>query len=635
MLRRVVEIAHVGGWQVEVSHGIDALAMPVQCSAELLTIYGLDAHGDAPPTVGDFLACVAPSDAALLRDAWRAACADGRSHAVEHRITRSDGEERIVETRGCVDRDRGGQVIRVVGTVQDVTDQRRVERALSAGPAAGEFLARVVEQSRAAIVSTPLDGTITSWNPAAEEMFGYKADEAIGRRGRMLVPDDRAGELVRHLEAAARGERLAPYETVRLRRDGTPIEVDIDFTPLLDDTGVPIGVSVIVRDISQQKRLAAQLQHSQRLESIGQLAGGIAHDFNNMLMAITGYAELALMDLANDAPGRSDLRMLLTAAERGARLTRQLLAFGRRQVLRPVTLDLNTVLGEMEGVLHPLLADQVALRLSLADVPALVHADRAQLEQVVVNLVANARDAMPGGGDLTIAIDVIDIGPADPMPAPAFTPGRYVRTTIADTGIGMDATVQARLFEPFFTTKPRGTSSGMSLATTYGIVKQSGGFITVKSAPAAGTAMRVFLPYHPVTAEAPVPPGATPAREAARAGRILLVEDDELVRRATGAMLERLRYAVTVAASGLEALRLLRDERLEVDLMLTDVMMPGISGIQLAEIVRAERPGLKIVCMSGYPGGVNHDLLKAGLSYLQKPFTAESLATIVASAFAR
>jgi two-component system cell cycle sensor histidine kinase/response regulator CckA len=635
LLRRVVEIAHVGGWQADVAPDIDLSAVRVQCSSELVRIFGLSVQGDALPTIGDFLACIAPQDVARLRDAWRSAVSDGRSHTVEHAITQPDGSERIVETRGCVDRDAKGRLVRVVGKVQDVTDQRRVERALSTGPAAEDLLARIVGQSRAAITSTTLDGTITTWNTAAEAMFGHRAPEAIGRSGRMLVPDDRVSELAEHLHAAAAGTRLDPFETVRLRRDGRVVEVEIDCTPVLDGSGAPVGLSIIMRDISQQRRLAGQLQHSQRLESIGQLASGIAHDFNNLLMAIIGYAELAMMDLSEDAPARADLRMLLASADRGARLTRQLLAFGRRQVLRPVTLDLNNVLGEMEGVLHPLITDQVALQLMLAGEPAFVRADRAQLEQVVVNLVANARDAMPGGGQLTIAIDVIDIGPGDPAPLPAFTRGRYVRLTIADAGIGMDAAVQARLFEPFFTTKPRGTSSGMSLATTYGIVKQSDGFITVESAVSAGTAIRVFLPYHPVTAEEPVPPGAAPAREAPRAGRILVVEDDELVRRATCTMLERLRYAVTVAASGHEALHLLRAERIEVDLLLTDVMMPGISGIQLAEIVRAERPELKIVCMSGYPGAVDHDLLKAGLSYLPKPFTTEALATIVAGALAR
>lgn len=353
-------------------------------------------------------------------------------------------------------------------------------------------------------------------------------------------------------------------------------------------------------------------------------------------MAITGYAELLRMDIPADAPAHEDLRAILAATERGARLTRQLLAFGRRQVLHPVQLDLNAVLRDMEGVLRPLAGGDVVLRLDLWPTPALIRADRAQIEQAVVNLVANARDAMAHGGTLDVATAIVEVGNEGPAMHATVGSGTYVRLVVADTGIGMDAEVQSRLFEPFFTTKPRGTSTGMGLATTYGIVKQSGGFITVESMPDLGTTVRAFLPFVPTTGGEGSATDSTSRDITELVGgneTILLVEDDYSVRTSTTAILERLGYEVIDAATPGRALDLLGARNGEIDLMLTDILLPEMSGVQLGEIALSRYPGLRIIRMSGYAGGEAE--ATSGATYLQKPFSAETLARAIRGAFAR
>jgi PAS domain S-box-containing protein len=632
LLRRVVEIAHLGGWQVDLEdHGI-ADANPLHWSDEVYRIFGYEPRA-FPASNEAFFARVHPDDVEPIREAVRQALENGTAYEIEHRIVRPDGTERIVEERARIECSEDGRPLRLVGTVLDITDRRRIEEALTGGDAGSRLLSQLVEHSHDAIISATLDGVITTWNPAAELVFGWKTSEIVGRPLSVLVPPDRQHELETHLDLAGRAVPRGAYETTRVRRDGSLVDVEISLSPIIDATGTAIGASAIIRDITQQKRLAAQLQHSQRLESVGRLAGGVAHDFNNMLMAITGYAELVLMDLPADSPSREDLRELLSSAERGARLTRQLLAFGRRQVLHPVPLDLNAVLRDIEGILRPLTSSDVSLRLRLSTEPALVVADRAQIEQVVVNLVANARDAMAHGGSLDIETSVVDIGADGALPHPSIEPGRYVRLAVRDTGIGMDADVQSRLFEPFFSTKPRGTSTGMGLATAYGIVKQSGGFITVESAPEHGSTLRVFLPLRPAGATTGA---AVPGRAVQQPGgtnqTVLLVEDDEAVRHTTKALLERMGYTVLDAGTPSAALRLLREQTAGVDLVLTDILLPEMSGIRLAETIRADHPDIAIVCMSGYPDATDRDGLEPGVNYLSKPFAADTLARVLRSA---
>jgi PAS domain S-box-containing protein len=630
LLRRAVELAHLGAWQTEIRSLTDSAQNVTTWSGEVYRIFGYEPNA-VPATDDLYFSHVPEEDRALVRAAIRQALDGDGVYRIEHRITRTDGAVRIVEAAGQFERDASsGLPIRLIGSLVDVTDRRRIEDALQGRDSGSSLVAQIVEHSHDAIISCTLDKVITTWNPAAERMFGWKANEVVGRPLHMLVPAERQQEVEARFAAVRAGRSAGMFETALQRRDGTPSEVEISLSPIMDRAGAVIGSVAVIRDITEQRRIASQLHHAQRLESIGRLAGGVAHDFNNLLMAITGYTELVRMELPDDAPAQEDLRAVLASAERGARLTRQLLAFGRRQVLHPVHLDLNGVLREMEGVLRPLAGGEVTLELRLGEGEATVCADRAQLEQVVVNLVANARDAMPHGGLVTIATSRVDVGNGGPAPAPSVEAGPYVCLAVSDTGIGMDPDVQARLFEPFFTTKPRGTSTGMALAATYGIVKQSGGFITVESERDRGSTLRVFLPFHAQPADAQAPPPEPPAHSIEGGDEtILLVEDDPAVRTSAAAMLARLGYDVRAVATPGEALGILRESGADVDLLLTDVVLPEMSGLELANIVQVGYPHVRIVRMSGFAGD---DDVPQDVRILQKPFSVETLARAIRGA---
>jgi CheY-like chemotaxis protein len=365
------------------------------------------------------------------------------------------------------------------------------------------------------------------------------------------------------------------------------------------------------------------------MEAIGRLAGGIAHDFNNLMTAITGYGELALqrLDSGHD-PHRRDLEEIQKAADRATRLTRQLLAFSRKQVLQPVHIDLNEVVHDMEKMLARVIGDDVEIVTHFAPDLGGVQADRGQLEQVLLNLAVNARDAMPDGGVLTIETtntDVDGYSVADPGVVPA---GHYVVLTVADTGTGMDDATRARLFEPFFTTKEVGKGTGLGLATVYGIVKQSGGFITVDSEPDQGAVFRIYLNrLAPTEAVAERSAGAAPSGSET----ILLVEDDDAVREIATGILERNGYRVLAACDGVEALNELRETGEDIDLLLTDVVMPRLNGSALADRLVTERPPLKVLFMSGYAeAAIESDgTVRPGTDFIQKPFTASMLAAKV------
>src|SRR5438874_2301315 len=367
------------------------------------------------------------------------------------------------------------------------------------------------------------------------------------------------------------------------------------------------------------RRSEEQLRQAQKMEAVGRLAGGIAHDFNNLLTVITSYGDLLLEDLAPDDPRRDDVDQIRKAAEGAAALTRQLLAFSRQQVLEPKVLDLRAILAGTEKLLRRLIGADVHLATSLAPDLGAVKADPGQLEQIIINLAVNARDAMPGGGRLTIE--------ATGMEEVEGRPGRWVMLAVSDTGNGMDEQTKARIFEPFFTTKESGKGTGLGLATVYGIVKQAGGFIWVDSEPGGGTTFKVYLPRVDEPAE---PADARPAPAEVRGGTetVLVVEDAASVRMVTRQVLERHGYTILEAPNGDTALRLAAKHHGPIDLLLTDVVMPGLSGRQLAEQLVRLRPSMKVLYVSGYGENavVHHGILESGVAYLQKPFTPETLA---------
>ncbi|MEV1289525.1 PAS domain S-box protein [Micromonospora sp. NPDC049679] len=499
-------------------------------------------------------------------------------------------------------------------------------------------LAAIVQSSGDAIVGKTLDGIITSWNDGAAAIYGYRADEVIGRHISMLVPADRHHELDGLLHRVSQGERVERQETQRIRRDGTLVEVSVTISPIRDGAGRVVGASAVAADITEEKRAAAErasleqrLQQSQRLESLGQLAGGVAHDFNNLLAVILSCAELLTEELDEGSAGANDLRAIQRAAERAVRLTRQLLIFGRQETTHPEVLDLNLVIADLQDLLARSIGEHVHLVVEPEPRLPAVKADRGQLEQVLVNLAVNARDAMPDGGRLTIETTTVEVDEAHSQTHPQITPGRYVQLCVSDTGTGMSADVAARVFEPFFTTKAKGTGTGLGLATVYGIVTEAGGTVGVYSEPGLGTTFRVYLPQ--VDDEAVVPAPHTPVPiEKGHGETVLLVEDEEALREVTGRMLRRNGYEVIEAGHGLEALDVAA--RTDWDLLLTDVVMPHMSGRELAERLRAQRADLRVLFMSGYSQGVlgPRQALEDGVTLIEKPFTEATLLSKISAA---
>jgi len=486
-------------------------------------------------------------------------------------------------------------------------------------------IAAIVESSDDAIIAKDLDGKIQSWNPAAERIFGYTAAEMVGQSVLRLVPPDLHTEEHEILARLRRGEHIAHYETTRLRKDGQRILIALTVSPIRDAGGDLIGASAIKRDITGQRGLEAQLRQAQQLEAIGQLAGGVAHDFNNILGAISGYVALVLRALPAGSPIRADVLGIQEAADRAAALTQQLLAFGRKQVMQPTVVDLREVLDDTGRMLRRLIGEHIDLAIMPGPMVSPVLADRGELGRVIVNLAVNARDAMPHGGRLTIEARDSPLTEEYAGSHLGVSPGQYVLLAVTDTGQGMTREVQARIFEPFFTTKPQGQGTGLGLSTVYGIVKQFGGHVFVYSEPDYGTTFKIYLPRAEgavVTAPAPL---ATP--EGGGTETILLVEDDLAILTVISRLLATSAYTVLQAATPRKALELAERHAGPLDLLLTDVVLPEMTGRDLAERLMTQRPGLRVLYMSGYTGdAITHQgRLEPDTEFLQKPFAPEVL----------
>lgn len=498
-----------------------------------------------------------------------------------------------------------------------------------------------IEQAGESIVVTDPQGTIEYVNPAFEAATGYCRLVAVGQNPRILKSGKQDDAFYRQVWETISGGRTWQGRMVNRRRDGTLYTEEATISPVRDAAGRVVSYVAIKRDISEQlrdaeekSRLAEQLRQAQRVEAVGRLAGGVAHDFNNMLGVILGYAQIILNGLNPQDPLCDSVREIISAGERSANLTRQLLAFSRRQTLRPVALNLNAVIWDLQGLLRRLIGEDVRIELQLAEGLAAVLADPGQIEQVIMNLAVNARDAMPQGGTLTVETAPGE-WPAGASPAAAgLAPGTYVLLGLTDTGTGMDRETMAHIFEPFFTTKEIGKGTGLGLATVYGIVKQSGGGILVDSEPGQGTRFRIYLPTATRSAETREFPTGQPGTQRGRES-ILIVEDEPALRELVENVLRGLGYRVYAAANGEEAVRLVEQFGLEPELLLTDVVMPGMSGAQLVERLRHARPGLRVLYMSGYTDDTltRHLALDSGVPFIQKPFSAPALSEKVREAF--
>ena len=476
-----------------------------------------------------------------------------------------------------------------------------------------------------------------SWNAAAERLYGYTASEAIGRPVTMLASPERPGEMENILERIRQGQRIRRIETIRAGKDGRRVEISLSVFPVLDAAGKPTSVATIARDISGRKRLEQQLRQSHKMEAIGRLAGGIAHDFNNLLGVMLGDCELLLNDSVSAAQ-RKRIEEIKEAGERAASLTRQLLAFSRQQMLDTQILDLNSTLAGFESMLRRLAGEQITLQMVLAPEVGPVRADPSQLLQVILNLVVNSRDAMPKGGRIRIETASTTLDESYVGAHPGMGAGRHVMISVADNGPGMDAETLSHVFEPFFTTKKEGQGTGMGLATSYGIIQQLQGSIWAYSEPGHGTLFKIFLPMveaETIPAEPLAKPAAAESADELPRGNetVLLVEDSGLLRRVTREFLERTGYTVIAAGDGLEALATEASHPGKIDLLLTDLSMPGMNGQELAEKLLARRPSLKVLYTSGYAGSILRDRNSAEMAtaFLEKPFTWQSLAHKVRS----
>jgi hypothetical protein len=527
----------------------------------------------------------------------------------------------------------------VLSAIRDVSDRKRIEEQLRRAHEeldqrrsrqlrdSQNRLALIVDSSEDAIIAKNLDGIITHWNKGAERIYGYKADEMIGKSISILAPKDRTDEIPGILEKIRRGERVEYFESVRVTKDGQRLNVSISVSPIYDADGKIVGASAIARDITSQKRTEDQLRQAQKMEAVGRLAGGVAHDFNNILGIIIACSELLRTRVDPSTGWLEYIDNIRKAADRGASLTKQLLSFSRKQAVHPILFDLNDRLKEVTKLLHPLMGDDVQIAILPRAPSAIVEIDPSQLDQVVLNLAVNARDAMPNGGRLIIETAIQEFDEAFARTHQPLNAGRYVMLAVSDNGSGMDQVTVTRIFEPFFTTKEIGKGTGLGLATVYGIVKQGGGNIWVYSEPGRGTTFKVYLPCadHKL-AEAPMIRAETlpPRREGIT---ILLVEDDEMMRSLTRQMLEDHGYGVVEASDGKSALELLATNHASIDLTLTDVVMRHMSGPEMVLNLAQSRPRMKVVYMSGYTGQLlsERDTVAAGIPLLEKPFTRASL----------
>lgn len=514
--------------------------------------------------------------------------------------------------------DRSGIVQGYAKITRDLTEKRRND----------ELLRAVLDHTLDGIISIDERGVVSMINRAGERIFGRAGEEVIGQNVKMLMPEpyqaEHDGYLARYLATGHAAIIGIGREVRGLRKDGSTFPVDLAVTEFrLDNDRYFVG---IVRDISDRKKLEAQFHQAQKMEAFGQLAGGIAHDFNNLLTVISGYSAVLSASLPPNDSRKSMADEIVHAGQRAASLTRQLLAFTRQQVLEPEVLDLNALIGNVTVMLRRLIGEDVRLTTVLRPGVSSVRMDRGQVEQVIVNLAVNARDAMPHGGQLTIETTEAELDESYASTHPDARVGRFVCMTISDTGSGIPPDIKTRIFEPFFTTKGSGRGTGLGLAVVHGIIKQSNGNIDVYSEIGSGTVFRIYLPAIRYKSESAAESGAE-VSIARGAETILLVEDDDAVRRFASLILNQTGYTVLEASGGPAAIDLIANHPGTVDLLVTDVVMPDMGGRKLAETLQTRYPGLKILFLSGYTDDavVRHGILQPSVAFLQKPFTLNSL----------
>jgi PAS domain S-box-containing protein len=557
-------------------------------------------------------------------DAFHQALA-GEARSAERCLRERDGLERWYETTHAPVMDERGAVIGVCLNARDVSERRQAEQALRDSEARYRDL---FDNASDLVCTTTLEGDFLYVNPAWHQAMGTTDESLASTRFPDLVHPESRERYQSVVDRAKAGETLGHVDLILLTGTGIPLTLEGNISCTASDGG-PASIRGIYRDVTERKRVEEQLRRAERMQAAGRLAGGVAHEVNNMMTGVIGFSEFLMRSLDPADPRRAEVTEIIKAGTRAADVTRQLLAFTRQQFLRPETLPVNAVVRDLEKMLRRVLGEDHRFELRLDAEAGEIRADRGQLEQVLVNLILNARDAMPARGRVTIATRAVELDDAyaqehDGVVIPR---GSYVQLSLSDTGVGMDSNVQARIFEPFFTTKPVGQGTGLGLSTVYGIVKQSDGFVWVYSEAGLGTTFKIYLPRVGSAHSPPLPIDRSPATRGG-SETILIVEDEDLVRALASRSLRERGYRVIEARQGADALRQLEQQAAEVDLVISDVVMPEMGGRELARRLARLRPSLPVLFMSGYTGEdvIQRGLLDPGAPFQQKPFTPDGLA---------
>ena len=615
LLNLTAKLAKIGGWEYEVASG------RLTWTRQVYDLHELDPS--VPPTVERAIEFYAPEARPVISAAVQAAIEHGTPFDVELPLITARGRRLWVRALGSVDQAHGSTT-RLYGTIQDITERRHLDER-------SRLESTALNAAANAIVITDRDGIIRSANTAFTRLTGYTEAEAVGRRpGDLLNSGVQDSDFFRQFWETILAGEVWRGEITNRRKSGSHYVEQMVVTPVKDASGAITHFVAIKEDLTQRRELERQLRHAQKMEAVGQLAGGVAHDFNNLLTVILSYAAFARSALPPNDPIRNDILEIESTAKRAADLTRQLLTFGRRSVVSPKPLDLNAVIKGAYPLLRRSIGEDVELVTMLADELGTVLADPVQIEQVLLNMTVNARDAMPSGGIITIETANRTLDAAYASRHVLVPPGSYVALSISDTGTGLSQDAEEHLFEPFFTTKPTGKGTGLGLATCFGIVRQCSGWIIPYSEPGAGTTFKVLLPRVGESAEPKEPPVLS-AGLSGGTETVLVVEDARTVRRMIVRTLQSNGYHVLEASTGDEALRLAEAYPERIDLLVTDIVMPGMRGSVLAARLRALRPPLKTLYMSGYTPDTQTDFsrLDSGSAFLPKPFVGDDLVRTV------
>ena len=557
--------------------------------------------------------------AMMQRD--RAVVQSGETQTYEEPATAAGVTRTYLATKGPY-RDPSGKVIGLLGICRDISDRKLAEEAMRRSQ---QRLSIHFEHTPLAVVEWDLEFRVAAWNPSAERVFGYSREEAVGQHGSFIVPAQFrpfVDQVWQDLLVQKGGVRSA---NDNVTKDGRTISCEWYNTPLVDDSGRVLGVASLVQDVTERVALEERLRQSQKMEAVGRLAGGVAHDFNNLLTVILGYSQI----LAEGVPAGSRLAdstaQIKSAADKASGITRQLLAFSRKQVLSPRVINLNDIMLNLDSLLRRLIGEDIEVLTVPDNGLGSVRADPGQIEQVIMNLALNARDAMPCGGKLTLETSNAQLDESYSRRHQPAEPGRYVMLAVSDTGHGMSAETQARIFEPFYTTKEVGKGTGLGLSMVYGIVKQSGGYIWVYSEPDRGTTFKIYLPRVDQPAEATAENRSKSVQRGTET--ILLVEDDAQLRQLSSSVLAHCGYEMLVAASPEEGVAICKENHHDIRLLITDVVMPRMNGRQLAEQVAQISPNIRVLYISGYTSNaiVHYGVVDPGLWFLPKPFSLSSL----------